>query len=152
MIIDPLIKYLETYIPLDAGEKQLITERFMPQQFRKRTKLLQEGTVCKQYTFIVEGCFRMYGVDDKGYEHNIQFAAENDWIADISSFHRQKNSALNIQALENSAVVQIARDDLYYLYLNILKLDRIFKVIIENKYVELQTRLLQSFSSTAEER
>ena len=94
----------------------------------------------------------MYGVDDKGYEHNIQFAAENDWIMDIGSFHSQKTSKLNIEAVENSKILQISQIDLYLLYTQIPKLDRIFKVIIENKFIELQNRVLQNFSSTAEQR
>ena len=94
----------------------------------------------------------MYGIDEKGYEHNIQFAAEGDWIADIGSFHSKKPSQLFIEALEPSEIIQIEQQDLYFLYINIPKLDRIFKVIIENKYVELQNRVLQNFSSTAQQR
>lgn len=111
---------------------------------------MSEGTICRYYTFIVAGCFRMYGVDDKGYEHNLQFGAENDWIADIGSFHTRQPSRLNIQAIEDSTILQVEQQDLYILYQNIPKLDRIFKVIIENKYIELQNRVLQNFSSTAE--
>jgi CRP-like cAMP-binding protein len=128
----------------------MLNERFSIDHVKRKQKILSEGTICKHYTFIMEGCFRLYGVDDKGYEHNIQFAAENDWIADIGSFHTRKPSRLNIQAIEDSMIAQIEQQDLYFLYLNIPKLDRIFKVIIENKYVELQNRVLQNFSSTAE--
>ena len=114
--------------------------------------ILQEGLVCRYYSFVVEGCMRMYGVDNKGAEHNIQFAAENDWIADIGSFHSEKPSKLFIEAIEPSVILQIAKPDLYFLYVSISKLDRIFKVIIENKFVELQNRVLQNISSTAQER
>ena len=114
--------------------------------------ILQEGFVCKHYTFVVKGCFKMYGIDNKGTEHNIQFAAENDWITDIGSFHSSKPSKLFLEAIEPSVILQIEKNDLYFLYLSIPKLDRIFKVIIENKYVELQNHVLQNISSTAQER
>ena len=94
----------------------------------------------------------MYGLDNKGTEYNLQFAAENDWIADIGSFHSGKPSQLFIEAIEPSVIWQIKKEDLYFLYLSIPKLDRIFKVIIENKYVELQNRVLQNISSTAQQR
>jgi CRP-like cAMP-binding protein len=148
----PLIKHLESYIPLKDKEKILLEGKFSSQKIKKKQKILLEGTVCRHYTFVATGCFRMYGIDDGGYEHNIQFAAENDWIADIGSFHKKTASKLYIEAIEASTVLQVEQQDLYYLYLNILKLDRIFKVIIENKYVELQNRVLQNFSSTAEQR
>lgn len=150
MTVSPLIQHLESYIPLSDKEKTLLEEKFTARYIKRRQKILTEGSVCKHYTFIVTGCFRMYGIDDKGYEHNMQFGAENDWIADIGSFHTNKPSSLIIQAIEDSVILQVEQQDLYYLYINIPKLDRIFKVIIENKYVELQNRVLQNFSSTAE--
>ncbi len=150
MPVQSLIDKLESYIPLKEKEKSLLADRCSLQKIKRKQKILSEGAVCRHYTFIVSGCFRMYGVDDGGYEHNIQFAAEGDWIADIGSFHSKKPSKLYIEALENATVLQIEQQDLYFLYLNISKLDRIFKVIIENKYVELQNRVLQNFSSTAE--
>jgi len=151
-MILPLIKHLETYILFNDEEKTLLGQKFFIKQIKRKEKILSEGTICRHYTFIIDGCFRMYGIDDDGYEHNIQFAAENDWIADIGSFHTKKPAKLYIQAIEASTILQIEQQDLYSLYLSIQKLDRIFKVIIENKYVELQDRLLQTFSSTAEQR
>ena len=139
-------------MPFTHEEMALIRARIKHLKIKRRQKILQEGKICKHYTFVVDGCFKMFGVDDKGYEHNIQFAAENDWIMDIGSFHSGKPSQLYIEAVENSEILQIEQQDLYFLYLNIPKLDRIFKVIIENKFVELQNRVLQNFSSTAEQR
>lgn len=110
------------------------------------------GKVCKHYNFIVEGCFRMFWVDDKGSEHNIQFTEENDWIADIASFYTGKPSQLNIESLEAAKLLQVKQQDLFFLFTEIPKLNRIFKVIIDQKYIELQNRVLQNFSSTAEER
>jgi CRP-like cAMP-binding protein len=152
MAIQPLIEHFETYLPFKESDKLLLEGRVTQRSIKRRQFILQEGFVCKHYTFVVAGCFKMYGIDDKGYEHNIQFAAEGDWIADIGSFHSQKPSRLFIEAIEPSEIIQIEQQDLYFLYINIPKLDRIFKVIIENKYVELQNRVLQTFSSTAQER
>lgn len=147
-----LVAHFQKYIPLNEAELKLLEGRVSSKKVKRKQMILQVGFVCKHYTFVVEGCFKMYGVDDKGYEHNIQFAAEGDWIADIGSFHTKKLSKLFIEALEPSEVIQIEQPDLYFLYNNIPKLDRIFKVIVENKYVELQNRVLQTFSSTAEQR
>ncbi|WP_428663211.1 Crp/Fnr family transcriptional regulator [Runella sp.] len=147
-----LIRHFQEYIPLTEEEIKLLEPRVQTRRIKRRQMILQEGFVCRHYSFVVEGCFKMYGVDDKGFEHNIQFAAEGDWIADIGSFHTQKPSKLFIEALENAEIIQIEQPNLYFLYLNIPKLDRIFKVLIENKFVELQNRVLQTFSSTAEQR
>jgi CRP-like cAMP-binding protein len=150
--LQPIIAHFESYLPFTDQEKQLLTERVKVRQVRRRQAILQEGFHCKHYSFVVSGCLKMFAVDAKGTEHNIQFAAENDWIADIGSLHSGRPSKLFIEAIEPSTLMQIEKEDLYFLYSSIPKLDRIFKVIVEDKYVELQNRVLQNFSSTAQER
>ncbi|HEY4965518.1 MAG TPA: Crp/Fnr family transcriptional regulator [Puia sp.] len=153
MIIEqPLIEHFKNYIPLNEEESNLLEKRVTQRKIKRKQMILQEGLVCRFYSFVVEGCMRMYGIDNKGVEHNIQFAAENDWISDIGSFHSDKPSKLFIEAIEPSLLLQIEKQDLYFLYRSIPKLDRIFKVIIENKFIELQNRVLQNISSTARER
>lgn len=152
MDLQPLITHFESYLTLNEQEKQLLKAKVSERRVKRRQYILQAGFPCKHYSFIVEGCFKLYGVDQKGTEHNLQFSAEKEWIADIGSFHSGRPSKLFIEAIEPSLVLQIEKEDLYFLYTNIPKLDRIFKVIIENKYVELQNRVLQNISSTAQER
>jgi CRP-like cAMP-binding protein len=149
---EPLLSYFDRLIPLKAEEKELVRAKFHPRLFRKRQFVLQEGNVCTQFNFVVRGCLRTYKIDEKGNTHILQFATENNWINDLGSFHGVKPSALNIDALEDTVVLQISRDDLISLYKEIPKFDRIFRVLIENAFVRLQQRLLQNISSTAEER
>jgi len=150
--IEPLIGYFNRLIPLSKEEAVFVTEIFKPRLYRKRQYVLQEGDVCNQFSFIVRGCLRMYKVDKKGNLHIIQFAVENWWLVDIGSFHGRKPSGLNIDALEDTMVLQISYEDLIALYIRFPKFDRIFRVLIENSFITLQNRLLQNISSTAEER
>lgn len=150
--IEPLLDYFQQVMPLSIEEKQLVTELFKPRLYRKRQYVLQEGDICNQFNFIVRGCLRMYKVDEKGNTYIIQFAAENRWLSNIGSFHERKPSELNIDALEDTMVLQISYENLLSLYTNAPKFDRIFRVLIENSFVSLQKRLLQNISSTAEDR
>ena len=153
--IDPISSLLEFFnkmIPLSATEVDLVRSSFVPRKFRKKQTVLQEGEVCTYFYFVAEGCLRMYKIDEKGSTHVLQFAAENQWILDLGSFHSVQPSELIIDALENTVALQINRDDLIALYLRAPKFDRIFRVLLENSYVRLQERLLQTISSTAEAR
>jgi len=152
MDIQPLIKHFSNYLPLDQKEIEEVKNRLHEKRVRRRQFLLQEGDTCKQYTFVVEGCFKMYKVDRQGREHNLQFAVENEWIADIGSFHAEQPSELYIEAIEQSVILQIDKPDLLYFYTNYQKFNRNFRVLIENAYVDLQKRVLHNISSTAEER
>lgn len=150
--LDTLLGYFDRLIPLTTEEKELVKDKFHYRLYRKRQYVLQEGDLCTNFNFVVRGCLRMYKIDDQGNTHILQFAVENHWINDLGSFHGLKASELNIDALEDTVVLQITRDDLVSIYLQAPKFNRIFRVLIENSFVRLQQRLLQNISSTAEER
>jgi CRP-like cAMP-binding protein len=150
--VESLLNYFDNFIPLNKDEEDLVVAKFHPRLFRKRQYVLQEGNVCTHFNFVVRGCLRSYKIDEKGNIHVLQFASENNWINDLGSFHDERASALNIDALEDTVVLQITRDDLISLYKKAPKFDRIFRVLIEKGFIHLQKRLLQNISSTAEER
>lgn len=151
--IEPLLTYFTNFIPLKPEEKEMVEARFQPRLYRKRQFVLQEGNVCAHFNFVVRGCLRLYKIDDQGNIHILQFASENHWINDLGSFHSIKPSLLNIDAIEDTVVLQITHDDLIALYKqSSYKFDRIFRVLVENGFIHLQNRLLQNISSTAEER
>jgi CRP/FNR family transcriptional regulator, anaerobic regulatory protein len=150
--IEALIKYFKKYFPLNEQEREELSGRFTERKIKRRGFILQQGDVCRHFTFVVSGCFKMYAVDQSSKEHNLHFAAENDWITDLSSFYAEKPSVAYIEALEPSVILQVRHADLLHLYTHYHKFDRNFRIIIEQKYIELQNRVLQNISSTAEER
>ncbi len=152
MNTEPIIEYFSKLLPLDSEEIEAVNTRFKERRIKRRQFILQEGDICKLNTFVVEGCFRMYFVDEKGKEHNIQFAVENWWIGDIGSFHSGEASKLYIEAIENSIILQINKEDQLDLFVKYPKFNRIFRVFTENALVTCQRRVLQNISSTAEER
>ncbi|MDU8887290.1 Crp/Fnr family transcriptional regulator [Yeosuana sp. MJ-SS3] len=152
MNTEPIINYFSNISPLNKAEINVIKKVFKERRIKRRQFILQEGDVCKLNTFVVEGCFRMYFVDEKGKEHNIQFAVENWWIGDIGSFHSEEPSKLYIEAIENSVILQIKKKDQLDLFVNYPKFNQIFRVFTENALVAYQRRVLQNISSSAEER
>lgn len=152
MTTKALIDYFENFLPLNEEEKSIVEVYFKERRIKRRQFILQEGDVCRHNTFIVEGCFRMYHVDEKGKEHNLQFAIENWWVGDIGSFHSEKPSRLHIEAIENSIILQCKKEDQLKLFVDHPKFNRIFRVLAENAMVSLQNRILLNISSTAEER
>ncbi|MBX2916602.1 MAG: Crp/Fnr family transcriptional regulator [Cyclobacteriaceae bacterium] len=150
--IQPLLDYFNRLIPLSVEEKDLIKSKFHAHLFLKKQFALQHGDVCEYFTFVVRGCMRLYMVDDKGVYHIMQFATENYWILDLTSFHKKIPARLNIDALEDTVVLRITHSDLIDLYLKAPKFDRIFRVLLENHFMHQQQRMTQLFSSTAEER
>ena len=152
MSLQPLIDHFKQYLPLNELEVSELTSRSQLRQVKRRQFILSSGEICKHYNFVLKGCFKMYKMDEATKEHNLLFACENEWITDIGSFHSEKPSELYIEAIEPSTIVQISRKDLIFFYTHYPKFDRNFRVMVENQFIELQNRLLQTISSTAEER
>ena len=150
--LDPLLRYFNGLMPLDETEKGLVESTFHPRLYRRRQYVHQDGNICTHLNFVVRGCLRMYKVDDRGTTRIVQFAPENRWINDLGSFHSKKASTLNIDALEDTLVLQISYEDLISLYTRAPKFDRIFRVLIEDSFVNLQQRFLETISSIAEDR
>jgi CRP-like cAMP-binding protein len=147
-----LFDFFKGIFPLDRESREAAKQAFSERAFKRKGLLLQEGDVCRFYTFVISGCFKMYATDGNGVEHNLQFACEGEWIADFQSFYDQRPSKLYIEAVELSTVLQIEHDDLLHLYIHYPIFDRNFRIVIERKYIELQDRVLQNISYTAEER
>ncbi len=152
MKILPLIRFFEPLLPLEKHEIAELEQRLIFRKIKRKQFLLAEGEICKHYYFVIQGCFKMFKADPSGKEHNLLFAIENQWISDIGSFHTENPSQLFIEALEEGEVIQLAKADLIHFYTVFPKFNRVFRVMIEDQFVELQNRLLQTFSSTAEER
>ncbi len=152
MNIEPIIRYFSNILPLNNDEINALKSSFIERRIKRRQFILHQEDVCTLNTFVVDGCFRMYFVDKNGKEHNIQFAVENWWIGDIGSFHSEEPSKLYIEAIENSIVLQIKKEDQLKLFVNQPKFNLIFRVFTENALVAYQERVLQNISLTAEER
>lgn len=152
MNLQPLLDHFSNYRALNEAEVLDLEKTLKERSIKRKQFILSEGDVCAHYNFVLEGCFRMYKVDEKGNEHNLQFAVERGWIADIGSFHSEKPSELYIEAMEQSVILQIAKADLLYLYTTHTVFDRIFRVLVENAFISMQKRVLQNISATAEER
>jgi len=153
MNINKLIQSLSSDLfPLGEEEIAQLKSAFKERQIKRRQFILQKGDVCKHYTFVAEGCLKLYKIDQNGKEHNLQFTIEDEWISDLGSLYSETPSEVYIEAIEQSTILQIERKDLYYLYANYPNIDRRFRVVIENSFIALQQRMFQNISSMAEER
>jgi CRP-like cAMP-binding protein len=147
-----LINYFNTFFELTVEEKELVISYFKLRHYRRHQYVLQEGDFCQHFNFVLQGCLRIYQVDAKGNIHILQFAIEQWWINDLQSFHKKSTSNLNIDALEDTQILQITYQNLLDLYTKAPRFNQIFRILTENAYISIQKRLLLNISSTAEER
>jgi CRP-like cAMP-binding protein len=82
----------------------------------------------------------------------LSFACSGWWISDMYSLISQQPGNLFIQVLEDAEVLSLSKENQEILFREIPKLERFFRILIENSLVANQERLMDNLSLTAEER
>jgi CRP-like cAMP-binding protein len=147
-----LIDHINKFVELNEDEIALLTSSFKQRRLKKRQFLLNIGDVERVESFITKGCLKTYFIDAKGEEHIVQFGVENWWIGDMYSFLTETPSIYNIEVLEDCELLQIDKETLDRLYIQIPKLERYFRLLIQNAYIASTRRILGTMSKPAEER
>ena len=145
-----LLANIAKHISLNKKEKELFLSYLSTKKIRKRQYLVQEGEQSKYSAFVLSGCLRSYFIDANGFEHILQFAIEDWWIADMMTTQRPGNLA--IDALEDSEVMLLSRENQLKLFDECPKFERYFRIITENGMVSFQRRVLENISLPAAER
>src|SRR3954466_7959833 len=145
-----LFQKFDEKVELTDKEKEISRSFFTPKKLRKKQYLLQEGDVCKFIAFVEKGFMRSYSIDEKGNEHIMQFAFEGWWIADQLSFLTGEISAYNIDAIEDCELLLLSRQAEEQMMQSVPKLERYFRILLQNNLINTQRRLAGSLNMTAE--
>lgn len=150
---DLLLENIAKTVDLTPAEQEKVMSFFEDEHFKKGELLLMEKKDrCKQLYFVYEGCFRLYSTDDDGEEHNIQFAPEDHWIADIYSFWTNELCLFSMTALEDCTVKTISHDKMEQLFSEVPALERYFRILIQNAYIAYLQRVNGFLSLSATDR
>jgi len=149
---ETLIHNIKDIVPLNEEDILLIEDAFKPVHLKKKQFLLRKGEPSNHMRFIAEGCVKLFNIDDTGKEHILQFGIKGWWVNDLYAYLTQKPATFFIQAITDSIVLQVHREQLNNLFNQIHMMDRFFRIKTQNGYVALQERTINTMSQTAEER
>lgn len=150
---EQLIDSISQYIKLSSEEENLIGDFWTGKILEKGDYLLRNGEICRTDNFVANGALKAFYINPKtGKEEILYFAIENWWATDIESFQKQKASIYNIQAIEKTELLQINYNSFQKMLIEIPKLERFFRIILENYLGSLQKRLITNNTLDAEER
>lgn len=147
-----ILQNIAKHIELDEEEQKHFISVLKEKKLKKKQFYLRENEVCQHSVFVTTGCLRGYTVDENGFEHILQFAPPDWWIADMYSLITQKPGNLNIDAIEDSEVLLLSKKDQEKLFIDVPKFERFFRIITENSLVSSRQRLLDNMSLTALQR
>ena len=147
-----LFKSIQEKVVATPAELELCTTFFIPKKLRKKQFLLQEGDICKYNAFVEKGILRSYTIDEKGNEHLVQFALEGWWITDLASFLSASFSTYTIEAIEDAELLLLTPEAREELMEKVSIFERYQRILLQNAYIALQSRIAASLTETAEEK
>lgn len=147
-----ILKHISKYVTLNAGQQELFLSKVEIRQYKAKTIIQNAGEICRYSYFVDSGLLRSFNINDNIVEYVMSFACEGWWISDMYSLLSQKPGNLFIEVVEDSEVLVLSKENQEQLYLEIPKLERYFRILIENSLVAYQERLMDNLSLTAEER
>lgn len=147
-----LTRYLQKFISAPEEEIERFCQLFQLVEVKRKSLLLRVGEVCRFEAYVVKGLFKEYHIDSKGNEQILFFAAEDWWVTDFDSFENGTPSQLYIQALEDSQILQISKEDKEKAFKEFPFLHELYHKMTKKTHIALQCRMIENLSKTASER
>jgi CRP/FNR family transcriptional regulator, anaerobic regulatory protein len=146
-----IIQSIKSIASLNEIEEKAFLNILDVQIFKKKAFLLQEGKICTKITFVNSGCMRLF-YNIEGAENTIQFFFGDSWYTDYASFLTGQPTIENMQALEETEVVQFEKDDLYKLYDSMPIFEKVGRIFAENAYLSISKLNQMKTNEEPEER
>ncbi|HEV8514253.1 MAG TPA: Crp/Fnr family transcriptional regulator [Cyclobacteriaceae bacterium] len=147
-----IIENVTGIVKLSNLEIEFFNSLLQPTNFKKKEFALKAGTVCRQQTFVNRGCLRIFYNDLQGSEHVAKFAIENSWAFDLESFTIGVPASYSIQALEETATLQLSKENWDLLCAEVPAFEKFFRVMFQNSYILLQHRITQHLYQKGDEK
>ena len=137
--------YCKATVSVTDLELKLIDTYFEAKYLKKKDFLLQDGKICNFISFIADGTIRHFHIKD-GLEKTCDISFENFWVTDFKSFTHNTACIMNLQAMEDTTVFVIKKENLYKLYTECKKYETFGRLMAE-QVAQRATEIAMSLSS-----
>lgn len=149
MELSKVFQGIGNIITLNDKEKNIFASLVDVTTVKRHELLLREGQRCNYEYFVINGCLRSYYLDENSIEHTTLFAVEGWWTGNLKSFVKNTPSEFHIQALEDTTVMRIPKSNIEELYAQVPKLERYFRILLQNRLLATQDRVSNHLSASA---
>lgn len=146
-----LFNYFDGFHKISDTEKLAIENISTSITIPKNALLQTVGHTCKTIYFLKSGIARIFYYKD-GIDITESFAFESNIIARVESLFTGNPSQKAIQILKDAEIISINATQLFKLYDTNPNIERLFRLIFENAYVDTVKRIESIQFHTAEER
>ncbi|MFM6935911.1 MAG: Crp/Fnr family transcriptional regulator [Flavobacteriales bacterium] len=150
--MEQLKQAMQTMINISNEEFDHFSDACQVNILKKNDVLCSPLTIPNEIFFIKEGLIRVFINDDKGDQHTIHFALENQFIADYSNYILKKPGVYTLQAIEASELISIPRSAIEWGYANLKDGNKMGRLIAEYYFMYQDDRINSRYIKTPKER
>jgi CRP-like cAMP-binding protein len=114
--------------------------------------VLEQGAIVQEIYFIASGIICMYGLDDKGSSHALQFGIPGWWLTDLNAFMNGSAAEYKIECAEHCELLALSRKDYLQLTGAISSFQIYMHQVILNKYNRAIKKIELLMCENAEDR
>lgn len=143
-------EYLKSFGVLTEEEITEFKNLAVKRSLKKDDYFIKEGSICKEIAFVIFGFFRSFYHSSSLEEVTYCFTFSNTFISAYSSFISQNSTIENIQALTDVELLVIQKKDILKLENSSNNWLRLFKMIAEQEYINMENRIFMLQRENAE--
>lgn len=149
---EQLTKFIKDKIEISEEDLETILSYFKSISVKKNEFLVSEGEFGKQLFFVTKGCIRIFFINEEGQESTRFLAFENHFASALVSFITENSSMEYVQALEESELLYINRNDFFALLKSHPIWEKFYRHYLEFAYVTNTNRLMSFITMDAKTR
>lgn len=142
-------------IDLDSLHKEVyhaLFERSVPERFQRNAVVLEIGAMCNHLYYIEKGMLRNHYYDRKGNDITHWFASEDMIVTSPPSFFQREPSFFRIEAIEETHVRAISKEQLDKALEESQHLERFFRLLVTDIMIMLGRKIISLQTQNAEDR
>lgn len=143
--------HIDKFAKVSNEEFHEIQKFFEFKKVAKKENLLEEGQICRNHYFVLNGLLRKFYINEKGIEQTTEFAIETWWMTDNIAYEHKIPSEFYIQAVEKSNILYITQENQEKLLQAFPIMERYFRFVYQRAYAAAQMRIKYLFSLSQED-
>ncbi|RDK88949.1 MULTISPECIES: Crp/Fnr family transcriptional regulator [Flavobacteriaceae] len=146
-----ILDYFDSFYKIGKEAKQELKNIIIEKQYGKNAIVQDIGNTCRTLYFVKEGGARIFYYN-KGNDITEHFAFKNEIIVRAESLFTGQTTTKGIETIEKTIMFTIDANALFRLYDDYHNIERLFRLIFENEFVNAIRRIESFQLKTATER
>lgn len=143
---------ISSHIEISDEEWTHYSSMLEVKEIKKKSIILNEGSICRDIFFVNSGLLRVYFIDNEGEEKTFHFALENTFATDYKSFLKEIPSNYSIQAMEDTQVAIMSLEMLHEGYKKLRHGEKLGRLLAEDYFFMFNEKLQSLYTQTPLER